>query len=145
MDLFTRIEKKMKTQGISRKLIVSIIAIVVVVAAVFMLKKPSQPNVVATNNESVEIEIVDIDGKQINDKSIEIEDGDTLASLVEENFDNVKIEDGFLYTIDKLTTPEDWSTFIAIYVNDEMAEVGINDIQLKDGDKYSFVDTKMEY
>ena len=145
MDLFTRIEKKMKTQGISRKLIVSIIAIVVVVAAVFMLKKPSQTNVVASNNESVEIEIVDIDGKQINDKSIEIEDGDTLASLVEENFDNVKIEDGFLYTIDKLTTPEDWSTFIAIYVNDEMAEVGINDIQLKDGDKYSFVDTKMEY
>lgn len=134
----------MNKKGFSSKVIVTIIALIVIVAGVFFLKKPKEA-VTVQNDETVEVEVVDIDGKQIADQLIIIEDGDTLASIVEASFDNVKIEDGFLYSIDALTTPEDWSTFIAIYVNDEMAEVGINDIPLKDGDKYSFVDTKMEY
>ena len=65
--------------------------------------------------------------------------------LLEDNFDNVVIEDGFLYSIDKLTTPEDWSTFICLYVDGEMSEVGLLEVQFKDGTSISFVDTAMSW
>ncbi len=131
----------MEKKGFSKKIIVSILAIVVVIGAIFFLKKPSA----AKFDGTVEIEIVDIKGKQINNKEIGYKEGDTLVTLVEDNFENVKIQDGFLYTIDALTTPDDWSTFIAIYVDDKMSEVGISEIELKDGEKISFIDTEMKY
>lgn len=48
-------------------------------------------------------------------------------------------------SIDVLTTPEDWSTFICIYVDNEMSNVGILDIQFTDGTLISFVDTEVIY
>ena len=47
-----------------------------------------------------------------------------------------------ILSIDKFTTPSDWSTFISIYVNDEMSMVGINEIEFTDGTKISFINTE---
>ena len=128
-------------KGFSTKLIVTIIAVVVLVAGIFALSKSFS----SKKDGTIEVEIVNLEGKTINDKSIDYQTGDTLVSLLESNFDNVKVEDGMLYTIDELTTPEDWSTYICIYVDDQMSQVGIEEIQFKDGTKISFVDTELNY
>ncbi|MCF0107170.1 MAG: hypothetical protein HUJ53_10430, partial [Holdemanella sp.] len=54
-------------------------------------------------------------------------------------------KDGMLMSIDQLCTPEDFTTFICIYVDDEMSQVGILDIQYKDGTKITFKDTVNTY
>ena len=128
-------------KGFSNKIVISIIALVVIVGAIFIIKNPFASSVDGT----IEVEIVDIDGQQINDKKIGYNTGDKLVDLLEKNFDNVDVQDGFLYSIDTLTTPEDWSTWICIYVDDTMSEVGIEEIQFEDGTKISFVDTEMSY
>ena len=45
-------------------------------------------------------------------------------------------------TFEDYVTPSDWSTFISIYVNDEMSMVGLNDIKFEDGTKISFIITE---
>ena len=100
-----------------------------------------------TPNEdgSIDVEIINLEGNKINKKKIPFNNGDSLVSLLETNFDNVVIEDGMIMSIDALTTPEDWSTFICIYVDNEMSNVGILDIQYTDGTLISFVDTEVIY
>lgn len=125
----------------SKKLIVSIVAVVVIVCGIFLAKNAFSPKYDGT----MKVEIVDMSGKTINEKDIQFNEGDKLVTLLDENFDNVKVENGMLYTIDQLTTPEDWSSFICIYVNDEMSEVGIEEIQFEDGTVLSFRDTENNY
>ena len=64
---------------------------------------------------------------------------------MEANFDNVVFENGMLMSIDTFTTPSDWSTFISVYVDDEMSMVGLLDIQFTDGTKISLVMTEFTY
>ena len=45
-------------------------------------------------------------------------------------------------SIETFTTPSDWSTFISIYVNNEMSMVGLLDIKFEDGIKISFINTE---
>jgi len=52
------------------------------------------------------------------------------------------ISDGMIMSIETFTTPSDWSTFISIYVNDEMSMVGLLDIKFEDGTKISFINTE---
>ena len=40
-----------------------------------------------------------------------------------------------LMNIESLVTPADWSQFISIYINGEMAMEGIETLPYKDGDK----------
>ena len=44
-----------------------------------------------------------------------------------------------LISIDKFTTPTDWSRYISIYVDDEISNYGVLDIKFIDGTKISFV------
>lgn len=96
---------------------------------------------VPESDGSIIVEIVKIDGNKANEKTIEFNSGDSLVSLLDNNFENVVVEDGMIMSIDVLTTPSDWSTFICIYVDNEMSQVGILDIQFDDGTLISFVDT----
>lgn len=99
----------------------------------------------AKSDGSIMVEIIKLDGDKANEKEISFNNGDSLVALLEDNFDNVIIEDGMLMSIDVLTTPEDWSTFICIYVDNEMSNVGILDIRFTDGTLISFVDTEVIY
>ena len=89
------------------------------------------------NNEKAHVR-----GKQ---KSIDFQKDEKCTEVIQNNFDNVLIENGMILNIESLETPEDWSEFICIYVNDEMSQVGIEDIVLEDGMKISFVMTEYEY
>ena len=45
-------------------------------------------------------------------------------------------------SIEDYNTPADWSTFIRIYVDNKMSEVGLSDIEFKDGTKISLIITE---
>ncbi len=93
----------------------------------------------------IEIKLIELDGNVKSDKQIDFKTGDTLVYLVKSNYENVVIENGMLMSIDTFTTAPDWSTFISIYVNNEMSMVGINDIQFVNGTLISFVMTEFIY
>ena len=62
---------------------------------------------------------------------IKFNEGDTLVKLLQDNYDNVTIENGMIMTFEDYVTPSDWSSYICIYVNDEMSMVGILEIQFE--------------
>lgn len=126
---------------ISKKLIaiacLSLIAVAGIGVGSYFIYKHLSSNPAGT----ISVEIIQLDGTKTNEKSISYNEGDTLVPLLESNFDNVVVENGILMSIDNLTTPSDWSTFICIYVDNVMSDVLIQDIQFKDGTVISFVDT----
>lgn len=124
-----------------KKIIATVVVLLILFAALFAINNPFGSKA----DGSIEVEVVNLEGKTVEDKTIEFNKGDKLGTLLKENFDNVKIKDGFLSSIDELSTPDDYSTFICIYVDDKMSEVGLNDIEYKDGTNISFVDTENTY
>jgi len=87
----------------------------------------------AQSDGTIEVELVDLDNSIEEDKIIQFDNGDSLIFLLESNFSNVDIENGMLMSIGTFTTASDWSTFISIYVDNEMSLVGIEDISFIDG------------
>ena len=125
----------------NRKIITFILGIVAalgVVLSLYFMKfsKPSLQKGVVT------VELKDISGDVISEKDLDFCKDDTLTSLLEDNYPNVKIKDGMLLDIDTLTTPDDWSQFICIYVDGEMSSVGISEIELVNKEEISLVMTK---
>lgn len=106
------------------------------VGAYFVLK-PSE----AKSDGEITVKVVELENVLVKEKKIPYNEGDTLVSLVESNFSNVVITDGMLMSIETLTIPSDWSTYICIYKNNEMSNVGIKDITFTTGDVISFVNT----
>ncbi|MBR6704633.1 MAG: DUF4430 domain-containing protein [Lachnospiraceae bacterium] len=99
----------------------------------------------AKDDGHITVTVQDKDGKILAEKKIGYKEGDKLADLVEKNFKNVKYEDSgygpMIMEIESLTTPADWSSYISILYNGEYAQVGIGQLEFKDGDKIDFVDT----
>ena len=48
-------------------------------------------------------------------------------------------------SIEDFTTPSDWSTYISIYVDNKMSQVGLLEIEFMDGTLISFVMTEFNY
>lgn len=115
----------------------SIIALALFVVCYILIAKPFAPKA----DGEIQIVLVDLDGSTVLEKNVEFFVGDTLDKLLQENFENVVIDNGMLMSIESFTTPADWSTYICIYVNDEMSMVGLLDIKFEDGTKISFVNT----
>ena len=124
-----------------KKIVLTIISLLVLVLGSLYLSN----NFPSKTQGDVLIELIDIEGNISDSRQIEYQEGDTLVSLVESNYDNVLIENGMLMTIEDFETASDWSTFISIYVNDEMSMVGINDIMFDNNTKISFVMTEFVY
>lgn len=121
--------------------ILSFVAVVIFVVASFMINKHFS----SQSDGQIQVQLVDLEGNTTMDKMIDFKEGDTLQALLEENFDNVVIENGMLMSIEDFTTPSDWSTFISIYVDNEMSQVGLLEIQFTDGTVISFVMTEFIY
>ena len=117
-------------------LVVAILAIVLIVPT--MLSKSKKAG-------TIDVIVEDVNEEVIKQKSIDFQKDEKCSEVIQNNFDNVLIENGMILNIESLETPEDWSEFICIYVNDEMSQVGIEDIVLEDGMKISFVMTEYEY
>ena len=128
-------------KSLSKKVLLTLIAVLMVFVCMLVIKLTSGPK----SDGTIEVTVVDINGQTIADKKIDFDEGDEIETLLKNNFENVEVKDGFLYSIDELTTPEDWSTFICLYFDGEMSSVGILEVQYKDGTVISFVDTAMSY
>lgn len=113
----------------------TIISIIILVASYFFIYK----KYVSKEEGKIEVVLVDLDGTVVSEKEIEFKKNDTLEKLLKENYSNVVIKDGMLMSIDKFTTPTDWSRYISIYVDDEISNYGVLDIKFIDGTKISFV------
>ena len=94
---------------------------------------------------TVTVEVTDLSAAVLKRKEIDYYPGDSLEKLVRENFEQVTIENGMVMTIESLTTPADWSTFIGILKNGAMSEVGLLEMSFEDGDVITFAETKMQW
>lgn len=127
-------KRKMNKKKLLITIASSIIALALIVVCIILITKPFG----AKYDGEITVEVVELDGDVIKSKEIGFNAGDELISLVEENFDNVLIENGMIMNIEDYETPSDWSTFLSIYVDDEMSMVGIADIEFTDGMVISF-------
>lgn len=118
--------------------VLSVLALALIIVCYVLIAKPFAPKA----DGEIQIVLVDLDGTVLSDRQIEFNVGDTLDQLLKENYENVVITDGMIMSIETFTTPSDWSTFISIYVNDEMSMVGLLDIKFEDGTKISFINTE---
>lgn len=122
-------------------MILSLVGVIVFVIASVMVSR----QFASKSDGQIQVQLIDLEGNITKEKEIEFDKGDTLQYLLEENFDNVVIENGMLMSIENFITPLDWSTFISIYVDNEISPVGLLDIEFKDGTLISFVMTEFIY
>ena len=121
--------------------ILSFIGVIVFVIASVMVSS----RFASQNSGQIQVELINLEGVTTLEKDIEFKQGDTLEFLLEDNFDNVVIENGMLMSIEDFTTPSDWSTYISIYVDNKMSQVGLLEIEFMDGTLISFVMTEFNY
>ena len=112
--------------------------IVLAVVLVFIASK-----FVSKDDGKITVEFINGDVKV--EEVIGFEEGESIEDLLKENFDNVVFEDGMLMSIEDYVTPSDWSTFISVYVDDVMSEVGLLQVEFKDGTKISLIVTEFIY
>ena len=119
------------------KIVLAAVAVLALAAVLFFVLGGGG----AKDDGHITVTVQDKEGKVITEKKIGYKEGDKLADLVQKNFANVTYDNGMLMTIESLTTPADWSSYISILQNGEYSMVGIMEMQFKDGDKIDFVDT----
>ena len=120
------------------KSILSVVALGVIVLCLVLLHNSFKPDY----DGIVTVEVIDLDGSIIKKKEIEFKENDQLMNLIENNFNNVTYQNGMIMSIEDYNTPSDWSTFLSIYVDDEMSMVGLADIVFIDGTKISLIITE---
>lgn len=123
------------------KIILSAVVLGIVVLCVVLLQKSFKPNY----DGIITVEVIGLDGDTIKEKELEFNEGDLLMDLIEDNFENVTYQNGMIMTIENYQTPADWSTFISIYVDDKMSEVGLAEIKFVDGTKISLIITEYNF
>ena len=118
----------------------SIVALLALVICIWQLSNGGK----AKGDGIVTIELLDVDKNIIKNQEITFQNGDSIVTLIEENFENVVFENGMLMEIEDYKTPDDWHTFIGIYVDDVMSNYGLSDANFtfEDGTKISLIITE---
>ena len=127
------------------KTLVKIIATLVALAVIVFAGIKIKDTYLVKYDGKIEIEVIDLNNVEVKKKQIRFKEGDTLVKLIEDNFDNVLFKDGMLMNIETLETPADWASFICVYVDGKMSEVGIEQIAFTDGTKISLIMTELVY
>ena len=137
-DLNSMKKMKDKKATILKSCLTVVGIIVLAVVLVFIASK-----FVSKDDGKITVEFINGDVKV--EEVIGFEEGESIEDLLKENFDNVVFEDGMLMSIEDYVTPSDWSTFISVYVDDVMSEVGLLQVEFKDGTKISLIVTEFIY
>lgn len=96
-----------------------------------------QEGVEAKKTVQVTLEIK-VDGEDLMPaKTIDVEEGTVLMDVMKENFE-IKETDGFISEIEGQAQDPEANKWWLFDLNDEMAEVGANDLTLKAGDKITW-------
>lgn len=129
-------------RNLTIKIIGSLIALGVILGAIFFLNREKEENNTLGN---ITIEVLDINNNLIVNDSLPFTKDDDLLSLLEANYELV-LEDGpygkTLLGIAGIIT-DFKSTYLAIYLNDKYANKGISSITLEDNLKISFRELKI--
>ena len=132
-----KINEEMK-KNLIIKIILSVIAVGIIALSVYFLKDSFKPDY----DGVITVEVINLDNEVVKTKEITFKENDELTILIENNFNNVTYQNGMIMSIEDYNTPADWSTFISIYVDNKMSEVGLSDIEFKDGTKISLIITE---
>lgn len=124
------------------KISISVVAVLIMVGGYLYF---TNLNKIDASKGIVTIEVFDINNEMIINDKLEFREEDTLVSLLENNY-KVILEDGpygkTLLAIDKIET-DFKTTYLAIYVDGKYATTGISGINLVDGRKITFCETKI--
>lgn len=112
-----------------QKIIFSIVGVGILIFAVIMLNN----SYISSSDGVVTICLVDLDEEILIRKDIEFTEGDALVELIEKNFSNVSFDNGMLMTIESYQTPTDFSTFLSVFVDGVMSEVGLSEVEFSEG------------
>lgn len=118
---------------IGLKLFITIIATIIIVFLVIFVTK----NYLSETDGIIYINIVD---EEINlDKTDEISfsKGEKLVDILKRNY-VVDVKDGFLYQIDQIKSYDISNKFIQIWLNDKLANKGVEQLEFKNKDKITF-------
>ena len=140
-NLYLIVKSNMKKINIILTSVISFLCLVALIVVVIIKNTEEK----AKRDGAIIVELLDVDNSMIKSKDIIYFEGDTLTLLISDNFENVVFDNGMLTEIEDYKTPADWSTFISVYVNDEMSMVGISDIVIADGMKISLIITEYIY
>ena len=132
-----KINEEMK-KNLIIKIILSVIAVGIIALSVYFLKDSFKPDY----DGVITVEVINLDNEVVKTKEITFKENDELSVLIENNFNNVTYQNGMIMSIEDYNTPADWSTFISIYVDNKMSEIGLSDIEFKDGTKISLIITE---
>lgn len=131
------------SKSIIVKLLVALLIIVVGLGALFLakalIKGNNNPNGEAIN---VNIVIIDSDDTLLHDDHFKTKE-ETLLELLEANYEiryEHELAGTFLYDLAELKTDK-FNSYIAIYVDDEYSNFGVDGIKLYDGIKITFKKT----
>src|SRR5690625_4718596 len=80
---------------------------------------------------------IDEGDEVITEKEVPISEGDLLMDVLKANFD-VEEEGGFITSIEGVAPEEDEEKSWMFFVNDEMATVGAQEVELNPGDQVTF-------
>lgn len=120
------------------KIILSIVALGVIILCVVLLRNSFKPSY----DGKLTIEVVGLDGVVIKEKEVEFNTNDALMDLIKDNFENVTYQNGMIMSIENYQTPIDFQTFLSVYVDDKMSEVGLSEVKFVDGTKISLIITE---
>ena len=126
------------------KIVIALSLVGIAIGSIYLFKKYT-----TTENDplgTVTIIVRDLSDKELK-KEIKFEEEDTFIGLLEKEFENVRYEDnpqfsGILYDIEWIKT-DFKTTYLAIYIDDKYATVGILSIKLKDGMTILLKETKL--
>ena len=140
-----------------RKILIKVALAIIIIASgiglIFIMNKYIIPNVNEESNQNettpvaeynINIIITDRNGNILNDDKI-LTHSKSLIEVLEENYEIRYEREGvgiFLYDIGPIKTDK-WNSYIGIYVNDKYSNYGIDKINLYDGIKIEFRETKI--
>ena len=133
-----KIKKFMFKKKLILKIILSIVALGVIILCVVLLRNSFKPSY----DGKLTIEVVGLDGVVIKEKEVEFNTNDALMDLIKDNFENVTYQNGMIMSIENYQTPIDFQTFLSVYVDDKMSEVGLSEVKFVDGTKISLIITE---
>lgn len=122
--------ESMKINNIFLTTALALIAIIIIVLMINLINSYEG----AIDNGQITIEVIDIDQSIIESKTIYYVKGQTLTMLIETHFNDVIFEETvygpFLKAIEGYVTPNDYSTYLSLYINDQYSLLGISKIKI---------------
>jgi len=131
-----------------KKVLVSVLVLLLGVLSYFALRTPVMN---ALHDGSMEVVLVDEEGKTVDTRTIWFDEGDKMFDVLKEEFKLVEDEDYidygdfgvFITSIGELQSDDDY--WLELFVDDKSSTVSISFIELKDGLTIKFVMTEISW